>query len=95
MNEIISFHRKKQEILRGAVEAADAILDRLKAEMDMLRRSAAPYAELVKASMKLEGAILTRRKSEEALAQFCGAPDMMKGSAKPCGPPAQVISLTR
>lgn len=99
MNEIISFHRKKQEILRDAVEAADARHDRLEAEMDRLRRGGAPYAELVKASMKLEGAAMARRKSGEALSRFCGAgtgaPDMAMQTADPRRAPAEIICLTR
>ncbi len=98
MNEIINFHRKKLEILGDAVEAAEATLARRRAEMDRLKRSDAPYADVVKASIALDGAVLACRKSAETLARFSAAgsaPELMGAVPDPCGSPAQVISLTR
>jgi hypothetical protein len=72
MGEVISFQRKKVEIFRDAVEEADAHVGKRAAEADWLRRCGASLAELVRASLNVDQAMLDRRKCEEALDRLCG-----------------------
>lgn len=67
MSEIISFHRKKAEILRNAVEQAEARLNKHRAELGWLKQNGALLAELVKASMRVDSALLHHREREAAL----------------------------
>ncbi len=95
MNEIINFQSWKQTILRDAVEAAEAKVDRLRAEIERLKRNDAPYSEQLQASMDLDRARHAYLKRERAFARFCGA-DLSEldddGANRRVG---EVIALTR
>jgi hypothetical protein len=73
MNEIISFQSWKHTILRDALDAAEAAVDRLAAEMVRLKRMDAPYSQQLQATMDLDRARQAFRKRERAFARFCGA----------------------
>jgi hypothetical protein len=72
MNEIISFQTWKHTILRDAVDAAEATVDRLAAELIRLKRSDAPYSAQLQATMDLDRARHVFGKRERAFARFCG-----------------------
>jgi hypothetical protein len=68
MSEVIAFPNRKQQVLRQALEMAEAAVTRTFSQADYLQRNGGSVAEQVKASLAFNRALSEFRRCETALA---------------------------
>lgn len=68
MSEVIAFPNRKQQVLRKALEMAEAAVTRTFTQADFLQRNGGSVAEQVKASLEFNRALNEFRRCESALA---------------------------
>jgi hypothetical protein len=70
MCEVIAFPDRKQQVLRKALEVAEAAVTRTFTQADILQRNGGAVAEQVKASLAFNRALNEFRRCETALASL-------------------------